>query len=126
MGSTCGKGGKAEEKRTVTELRCDNRTGELPTPAAGHKRKVKSWKMDTVKGMKKDDLAKLSGTVEGRKQLQQLKEELDKCVEWCNRYCEDEGTDMVSAQGSVADDGGKGAEACKEKHEEFQKGLEAM
>eukprot|EP00756_Hemistasia_phaeocysticola_P009497 Hpha_TRINITY_DN14905_c2_g3::TRINITY_DN14905_c2_g3_i1::g.144628::m.144628 len=100
MGSTCGK---AEEKRTATELRCDSTPRELPT--ARRKREVKSWKMDTLKGMKKEDLEKLSGTVEGKEQLQQLKEELDKCVEWCNRYCEDEGKDMVSTQGSVADDG---------------------
>eukprot|EP00756_Hemistasia_phaeocysticola_P037658 Hpha_TRINITY_DN16710_c5_g1::TRINITY_DN16710_c5_g1_i8::g.77983::m.77983 len=49
---------------------------------------IKSWRMDTVQGLKKEDLVKLSDSVEGKKQLRQLKEELDKCVEWCDRHPE--------------------------------------
>eukprot|EP00756_Hemistasia_phaeocysticola_P037657 Hpha_TRINITY_DN16710_c5_g1::TRINITY_DN16710_c5_g1_i7::g.77981::m.77981 len=35
---------------------------------------IKSWRMDTVQGLKKKDLVNLSGSAEGKEQLRQLKE----------------------------------------------------
>eukprot|EP00756_Hemistasia_phaeocysticola_P037648 Hpha_TRINITY_DN16710_c5_g1::TRINITY_DN16710_c5_g1_i10::g.77987::m.77987 len=71
---------------------------------------VKSWRMDTVQGLKKEDLVKLSGSAEGKEQLRQLKEELDKCVEWCDRHPEHDDTDVVAAEPSAASADGGGAE----------------
>eukprot|EP00756_Hemistasia_phaeocysticola_P043449 Hpha_TRINITY_DN17026_c9_g1::TRINITY_DN17026_c9_g1_i5::g.166562::m.166562 len=115
MGSTCSKSKRELQSSTVKVM-----------PVAVRRREpFKSWAMDSVGSvMKKEKLEELSGTAEGREQLQKLKEKLDQCVEWCNKYDEDEGTHAGSPQASAAEDGG--GEASKEKHEEFQMGLEGM
>eukprot|EP00756_Hemistasia_phaeocysticola_P042753 Hpha_TRINITY_DN16985_c0_g4::TRINITY_DN16985_c0_g4_i1::g.51654::m.51654 len=83
---------------------------------------VKSWRLDTIKGMKKEDLNKHSMTAEGKEELQQLKDRMDKCVEWCDKHPEDQPTSVVAE--ATADDGG--AEASIAKQEEFQTALEGM
>eukprot|EP00756_Hemistasia_phaeocysticola_P037649 Hpha_TRINITY_DN16710_c5_g1::TRINITY_DN16710_c5_g1_i11::g.77988::m.77988 len=72
-------------------------TESPPAEVAEAKVEVKSWRMDTVQGLKKEDLVKLSGSAEGKEQLRQLKEELDKCVEWCDRHPEHDGIDVMAA-----------------------------
>eukprot|EP00756_Hemistasia_phaeocysticola_P011282 Hpha_TRINITY_DN15105_c6_g3::TRINITY_DN15105_c6_g3_i1::g.126889::m.126889 len=92
-------------------------------PPAGPKTKMQSWRLATPHGMKKEDLVRLSGTMQGRQQLQELKGALDKCVIWCDRHL----CWFTAVERCTADECGAAAEeASNAKHAEFETALEGM
>eukprot|EP00756_Hemistasia_phaeocysticola_P031758 Hpha_TRINITY_DN16374_c4_g1::TRINITY_DN16374_c4_g1_i7::g.61983::m.61983 len=121
-----------QEQPTVAEV-MEPGNGAMKEPMKGVAKQVESWRLDTANALSKEQLEAARNTPEGKKQLRELKEELDACVKWCDKYPEEKGPGQAAEAVSAEHDDqaeeeneGAGKDASKAKQEDFVAALAQM